>query len=123
MKKKYTVLLLLSLTLSTAACHTQKKISYDFPPAMSDNIRAGYTELCDKGKVLYERTCARCHTILVKGRRVIPDFSPEQLTGYTIRVSNKRHETSMPDSLVSVEDLSLITTFLTYKQKNTFTKR
>jgi len=50
---------------------------------------------------------------------VIPDFKPEQLTGYTLRVANAQHEKNMPDTLVTEEELSIIMTFLGYKKKNT----
>ena len=49
-----------------------------------------------------------------------PDFDQQQLQGYTIRVANKRHESSMPDSLVSEEELVLISTFLMYKKPSGF---
>jgi len=49
---------------------------------------------------------------------IVPDFKPEQLRGYELRVANKLHETNMPDSLVSEEELGIIMTFLTYKKKN-----
>ena len=60
-------------------------------------------------------------TAVTKGRKtIIPDFDQQKLQGYTIRVSNKRHESSMPDSLVSEEELVLISTFLMYKKPSGF---
>lgn len=100
------------------ACASQKKVIYDFPPAMVGDIRVQFTEQCDKGKVLYDKNCARCHNTKVNGKTIIPDFSEEKLVGYAIRNSNKRHESSMPDTIVTAEELGLIMTFLTYKTKN-----
>lgn len=114
---KNTVLISVCL-LFFIACASQKKVTYDFPPAMVGNIRAQFTEQCDKGKFLYDKNCARCHNTKVKGKTIIPDFSEEKLVGYAIRNSNKRHETSMPDTIVTAEELGLIMTFLTYKTKN-----
>ena len=49
---------------------------------------------------------------------VIPDFTPEQLIGYELRVSNERHEDNMNEEKLSAEDLGLIMTFLNYKKRN-----
>ncbi len=100
------------------ACTSQKKVGYDFPPAMSANIKMQFTEQCEKGRFLYSKNCARCHNTIVKGKTIIPDFSEEKLVGYAIRNANKKHELNMPDTLVTAEELGLIMTFLTYKKKN-----
>lgn len=113
-----TVIILLLIIAGITACHTTKKMEYDFPLAMSPKVRQGFTEICDQGNMLYNKNCARCHNTLVKGRKVIPDFAQEKLIGYSIRISNARHESSMPDSLVTEEELGQIMTFLTYKPKN-----
>lgn len=114
---KKCIIVCLSLVVFVA-CASQKKVTYDFPPAMAANIQAQFTEQCDKGKFLYDKNCARCHNTIVKGKAIIPDFSQEKLVGYAIRNSNQRHESSMPDTLVSAEELGLIMTFLTYKKRN-----
>lgn len=74
-------------------------------------------EICNKGKVLYDINCAKCHNMVVKGKNIIPDFSQEKLTGYELRVANREHEGSMPDTKVTAEELVFISTFLTYKKK------
>lgn len=112
------VLILISL-VTVVACATQKKtIVYEFPPAMSASVKAQYLEMCQKGAALYDRHCSGCHNIRVKGKTIIPDFTEEKMNGYAIRVANRTHEENMPDSLVSVEDLGLISTFFLYKKKN-----
>ncbi len=105
-------------TLLIVACTSQKKIQYELPEAMLPHVKVEYVKRCDQGQILYNMNCGKCHTTVVKGREIIPDFKPEQLTGYTLRVSNARHESSMPDSLVSEEELGIIMTFLSYKKKN-----
>lgn len=96
----------------------KNKMKYDFPEAMSAEVRAGFTEICDKGKVLYDINCAKCHNMKVNGKETIPDFSPSELKGYELRVSNARHESNMDDTLVTAEELGMISTFLTYKPKS-----
>lgn len=92
---------------------------YEFPEAMAQPVRDEYTKLCEKGRILYEINCAKCHNTMVKGKRIVPDFTEEQLGAYSIRVANAKHEEHVSESNVSAEELALITTYLTYKKKNT----
>lgn len=112
-------------TLSAALCLTccfscrhQKGVAYQLPDAMLPHVKKEYKVICDKGQALYTLNCASCHTTKVRRKEVIPDFSPEQLKGYALRISNLQHQSHMPDSLVTEEDLSYIMTFLAYKKKN-----
>lgn len=118
--KKYSIICVVILMI--IACNSQKKVVYDFPPAMSAAIQSQFTEQCEKGRFLYSKNCARCHNTIVKGKTIIPDFSEEKLVGYAIRNSNRKHEANMPDTLVTAEELGLIMTFLTYKKKNELSK-
>jgi hypothetical protein len=114
-----TISIVLICTLSIMACVTSKsKITHDFPAAMAADVREGYIKQWEKGKTLYEMNCAKCHTTTVKGRTVVPDFTENQLVGYTLRVTNQKHEAALTDESVSTEELGLIMTFLTYKKKN-----
>ena len=99
-------------------CQSQKKVEYELPEAMLPHVKTMYAVQCDKGKILYDINCARCHNTNVKGKQIIPDFKPEQLVGYALRVKNAQHEKNMPDTLVSEEELGIIMIFLSYKKKN-----
>ena len=101
------------------SCGVQKNaVSYEFPTEMTESVRTQFKADCDKGKILYEINCAQCHNLSIKGKSVVPDFNPEQLKGYEIRVANARHEESMPDERVTAEELVYISTYLTYKKKS-----
>jgi hypothetical protein len=107
------------VALLVTCTSTRKEILYELPAEMMPHVKTHYSQQCDKGYVLWNKNCSRCHDQRKDGKKIIPDFKPEQLTGYTLRTQNKRHETNLPDSLVSEEDLAIIMTFLTYKKKNT----
>lgn len=96
----------------------QKKITYEFPKEMLPEVQVEYRKLCDKGKILYELNCAKCHNIPKGRKEIIPDFEVEQLSGYAIRVSNGDHEMNLPEEQVTPEELALISNFLTYKKKS-----
>lgn len=116
MKRKIT--LILGICIATGCAVHKNKVAYDFPAAMSETVRAEYLKQCEKGRALYSINCAGCHNTVVKGKPVIPDFSQEKLIGYELRVSNAKHESNMPDTKVTAEELGLIMTFLSYKKKN-----
>lgn len=111
-------LLLGILCIQSYAREKQKEV-YEFPQAMAQPVRDEYTKLCEKGRILYEINCAKCHNTIVKGKNIVPDFTEEQLGAYSIRIANVKHEEQVSESNVSAEELALITTYLTYKKKNT----
>lgn len=117
MKKQF-VLIIFGLTLVLMQCTAPKEIAYELPPAMIATAKVEFAKQCDKGKVLYDMTCAKCHNIKIKRREIIPDFSAEQLIGYELRVTNAEHESGIPETTVSTEELGYIMTFLSYKKKS-----
>ena len=115
---QHKIIFMAGLLLLAACVSQQQAITYSFPEAMAEPVRIEFTKVCEKGKVLYDINCAGCHNIKKGRRQIIPDFTPEQLKGYELRVSNAQHEQNMPDERVTAEELSLISTFLLYKTKN-----
>ncbi|MCW3120540.1 MAG: hypothetical protein JWQ38_32 [Flavipsychrobacter sp.] len=115
--KKLVVGFLALWVLCMACAVSKSKIVYVFPEAMPVAVKEGYTKQCDKGQALYAITCGKCHNITVKGKEVIPDFTPEQLIGYELRVLNPKHESNIPETVVTADELGMIMTFLTYKNK------
>lgn len=96
----------------------RNKVRYEFPANMPDAVKQEYIKQCDKGLALYDINCSGCHNITSGKRSVVPDFSQDQLIGYELRVKNPKHESSIPETTVTAEELGLIMTFLTYKKKN-----
>lgn len=101
------------------SCAVQKTIDPEFPEAMLPHVKAEYAVRYDKGQILYNMNCARCHTTKQGRKLIVPDFRPDQLKGYELRIANAQHESNMPDTLVTEEELGIIMTFLMYKKKNT----
>jgi len=109
----------ISVSALIISCAVQKTIEPEFPEAMLPHVKAEYAVRYDKGQILYNMNCARCHTTK-QGRKIsVPDFRPDQLKGYELRIANAQHESNMPDTLVTEEELGIIMTFLMYKKKNT----
>lgn len=99
-------------------CKVPQEVPYELPVAMIPTAKIEYAKQCDKGKILYDINCAQCHTTTLKRKKIIPDFSIEQLTAYEIRVSTPEHESNIPETTVSAEELGYIMTFLSYKKKS-----
>jgi hypothetical protein len=115
MKKWMAVSVMASSLLSCAA--SKYRIEPNFPPAMSAEVKVGYMEQWEKGRVLYGLTCGKCHNTRKGKYEIIPDFKPEQLVGYELRVKNAKHETGIPDEIVTTEELAQIMIFLNYKKQ------
>jgi hypothetical protein len=119
--KKKTIITLTILSIIIFACSTAKKPTYIFPAEMGPAVQTSYTAICDKGKILYDMNCAKCHTKKKFGKELIPDFTAEQLESYQIRVANAIHEPIMNDEQIPAEELGMIMTFLVYKPKSGIT--
>lgn len=92
------------------------KVTPNFPEAMTEPIRKNYMEQWEKGRVLYGMSCGKCHNIKKGKYEIVPHFAPEKLVGYELRVMNAKHETGIPDEVVTVEELAQIMIFLNYKK-------
>lgn len=100
------------------ACTASKHVPHDFPAEMSEPVKVEYVKLYEKGQILYNINCDKCHTKNQKGKRLVPDFKPEQLKGYELRVQNPQHESDLPEETVTAEELGHIMIFLMYKKRN-----
>ncbi len=100
-------------------CSTKKEtVKYVFPEQMLPHVKEQYKMMCDRGKILWDNNCASCHNVKKGKKNPVPDFREDQLRGYELRVANAKHESTLPDTLVTEEDLSVIMIFLRYKEKN-----
>ncbi|RYD55503.1 MAG: cytochrome c [Sphingobacteriales bacterium] len=112
------------ITSIEATAQKKQKPEYVFPESMPAQIKEQYMSFSDKGYALYQMTCAKCHGgKKVKGKEFIPDFTPEQLEAYQIRITNATHEAELQENNLNAEELALITTFFTYKKKNEISKK
>jgi hypothetical protein len=116
--KFFLVPFMILLTITLMQCKAPKGAAYELPEAMIPTAKVEFAKQCDKGKVLYDITCARCHNIKEKRKEIIPDFSAAQLIGYELRITNPQHETGIAEEILSTEELGYIMTFLSYKKKS-----
>jgi hypothetical protein len=114
---KYKFIVFISALGFLLACGPSRKVTYEFPATMSGQVREGYIAQFNKGRVLFELNCAKCHNRTVRGREIIPDFTSEQLSGYEMRIGNEQHMENLPESRVTEDELVLVLTFLRYKKK------
>lgn len=115
MEKLITIILLFIVCVS---CFTNKKMTYEFPNTMNDATKKEFLRQCEKGAILYDINCAKCHTQKTRFGSKIPDFTTDQIYGYEIRLSNSTHENNITAATVSTEELGYILSFLSYKKKS-----
>lgn len=118
MKYIFTLAIIVFVIVFSAATFAQKKIPADFPKEMLPEVKAEYQKTYDKGQILYNINCGKCHTTYDKKKTIVPDFTLDQLKGYELRESNQRHVENIPEEQVTPEELGIIMTFLLYKKKN-----
>jgi hypothetical protein len=116
--KKIIAIITVTTFAIIAGCGSQKKVTYEFPETMKEPVLSEYVKLFDKGKILFDINCAKCHNAKVRKREIYPDFSSEELAGYDIRILNPMHEEKLTERNVTEEELAVIKTFLAYKKKN-----
>lgn len=97
---------------------SSKKMTYDLPPTMTPDVQKEYLRQCEKGAVLYEMSCARCHTKKTAFSKKITDFTSAQLYSYELRRSNQTHENTLTSETVTTEELGYIIVFLQYKRRS-----
>lgn len=121
MKKEVLFILILIAAIISKSV-AQKKVAkavytHEFPVEMKADIKEAYVKLFEKGRILYEINCARCHNTVVKGIEVMPEFTKEHLAQYELRLQNPKHEEELTEMRVNAEELQHITIFLTYYKK------
>ncbi|MEO6254649.1 MAG: hypothetical protein ABIO79_15160 [Ferruginibacter sp.] len=117
MKIITTIFLFFIIVVGMIACVIQPKVQYyNFPEDIAEEAKIAYTKKREKGRVLYNINCAKCHTKKIKRSLVIPDFTTDQLDSYIIRIKNETHVANLKESTVSPEEMEAIQFFFTYKK-------
>ncbi|MEO6549788.1 MAG: hypothetical protein ABIN94_17435 [Ferruginibacter sp.] len=116
MKRIFILTFFLSVIILSA--HSQQKANvvctHDFPPAMKEEVKKEYIKLFEKGRILYQINCSRCHNTKVNGVELMPEFTKEHLAKYELRIQNPQHEEELNETRVNAEELAQIMIFLTY---------
>lgn len=108
---KIYLITLTALLVLVYGCTPPQKITYDLTP------NHPLIEKCESGKQLYLINCAKCHNT-GKRKNIIPDFTKEQLSEYTLRMASRQHDSTINEELLPEDELEKIITFFRFKQKN-----
>jgi len=119
---KKIVILLVVVTVCCTYGSAQKKqpkvmYTHDFPKEMNAVVKESYIKMFEKGRILYQVNCAKCHNKTVDGVELMPEFTKEHLAQYELRVQNPEHEEPLSEMRVNAEELQQIMIFLTYYKK------
>ena len=117
MNKLNYILIFIVFLIGFGACVTQSKVQYyNFPEDISQEAKAANFKMLEKGRVLYNINCAKCHNKKINGKIVIPDFTNTQLESYSIRIQNEVHVNNLPENKLTSEELEAIQFFFSYKK-------
>lgn len=89
---------------------------YDFPSDIAEEAKTANRKMLEKGRILYNINCAKCHNKKINGRIIIPDFTQDQLDSYIIRIKNEVHINTIPETRVTAQEMEAIQFFFTYKK-------
>lgn len=119
MKRLPVMVFFLFAAFFSARAQQGSKILYthSFPPEMKEDVKVQYIKLFEKGRILYQINCARCHNTKEKGVELMPEFTKEHLAKYELRMQNPEHEEELNETRVNAEELAQIMIFLTYYTK------
>jgi hypothetical protein len=84
---------------------------------MKGEVKTEYIKIFEKGRILYNISCAKCHNFKEKGVELMPEFTKEHLAQYELRILNPKHEEELSETRVNAEELAQIMIFLTYYKK------
>jgi len=113
---KYTVLIILIFIAAINSSQAQKKNEYP-ADSVSEASRKAFSKNFTQGKILYNLTCAKCHTVKDGRKEIIPDFSLPQLLDYEMRFYYPEHQDRLTDAKLADEELNQIIVFLRYKER------
>ncbi len=117
MKSTTAFILIVITALWFAACVTPAKIEfYDFPSDIAEEAKTANLKTIEKGRILYNINCAKCHNTKEKRKIYLPDFTNAQLDAYTIRIKNEPHTNTLQENKISIEELEAIQYFFMYKK-------
>lgn len=117
MKKILTVLLIFQFAFIFKPA-AQKNVEYDMPEdSTAEASKRAFIKQFKQGKILYNISCAQCHTVKEGRKEIIPDFSVPQLIDYEMRFYYPEHQERLTDTKITDEEMTRIILFLKYKKK------
>lgn len=123
MRNRISILTIICVVLFSLilACSTTKEVEYVMqqPQAMTDADKANFIATFNNGKALYKVYCSECHNTKVKGKVIVPDFTPKQLNAYKLAWVNTEHKSNLSPETLKQDDLESIVFYLMNKKKST----
>lgn len=119
MKRTIATLVLLFAVIFSALTQQAPRVTYthNFPDEIQGEAKELFIKRFEKGRILYQINCAKCHSTKKDGEELLPVFTREALSNYELRIMNPDHSEEMSETRVNVTELYDISLFLTYNKK------
>lgn len=108
--------MLLSLTIGCNPAY--HKVTYVIPDTIPAANRAELISTINTGKILFKNNCAKCHGVLQKGHKGIPDFTTQQIDNYSARFIAGDTQNHAIAAGLQPQQLNAILMFLRFKSNN-----
>ncbi len=96
-------------------CSVQQKTTYDIPSYIPAERKTELLSNLEKGKILFKRNCSGCHGIFTKGKDSIPNFTEKEIVNYLTAYQTNDPKNHAVMKKLLPEELSMIMTFLKYR--------
>ena len=106
----------LTVMLALQQCAGKKEVPFTYPKVVTAEMRPAFDEQFQRGHALYEINCSGCHTQVVNGKKVIPDFTRDQLIGYMLRMRYPSHRKPLHETFISRQELMDVELFLKHRK-------
>ena len=109
-------ILFISLIVILVQCVVEQKTTYDIPSNLPEIRKTELLSNLEKGRILFKTNCSNCHGIFTKGKDSIPNFTEKEIVNYmTAYQTNDQKNHAVMKKLLP-EELSMVMTFLKYRQ-------
>jgi Cytochrome c len=117
MRYRHILLLMLPVILffqcaSRKKGHKEKKEEYNIPDNIPVEMRQGFVDNLEKGRVLYKENCSGCHGIFTQGKDSVPNFSQQQIDKYSSRYIMRDPSNHAVAFKMNPEDLNTVIMYL-----------
>ena len=116
MSRKFALLLVFTTILLTD-CAVHRKSVYVYPEGTSKTNENQIFEVCEKGRILYELHCSKCHGMFTRKKDGFPNFDARQINSYIAKALTRDPKNHAAAANMDQDQLNEIFMFLHFRKR------